>query len=131
MWLPCLSLGCRLHLALGPCTHRLPQMALGPPRYLDGRIRGSGQSAGFLPLCLPGPGWTSHRPRSSPQAYKFLYASRLADFGLASQALHYCEAVGTALLSQGESSHPVLLVELIKVSFCKGPPRLLYLQRSE
>ncbi|XP_036891123.1 protein transport protein Sec16B isoform X2 [Sturnira hondurensis] len=50
------------------------------------------------------------------QVYKLLYASRLADFGLASQALHYCEAVGAALLSQGESSHPVLLVELIKLA---------------
>ncbi|KAK1329249.1 hypothetical protein QTO34_011429 [Cnephaeus nilssonii] len=59
------------------------------------------------------------RPQSfipSFQVYKLLYASRLADYGLASQALHYCEAVGTALLSQGESSHPVLLVELIKLA---------------
>nr|XP_031291578.1 protein transport protein Sec16B isoform X1 [Camelus dromedarius] len=50
------------------------------------------------------------------QVYKLLYASRLADYGLASQALHYCEAIGTALLGQGESSHPVLLVELIKLA---------------
>ncbi|XP_036878247.2 protein transport protein Sec16B isoform X2 [Manis javanica] len=50
------------------------------------------------------------------QVYKLLYASRLADYGLASQALHYCEAIGTAILSQGESSHPVLLVELIKLA---------------
>ncbi|KAF0881000.1 SC16B protein, partial [Crocuta crocuta] len=59
------------------------------------------------------------RPKSfipSFQVYKLLYASRLADFGLTSQALHYCEAIGTALLSQGESNHPVLLVELIKLA---------------
>uniref|UniRef100_A0A8C4PRK4 Protein transport protein sec16 n=1 Tax=Equus asinus asinus TaxID=83772 RepID=A0A8C4PRK4_EQUAS len=59
------------------------------------------------------------RPKAfipSFQVYKLLYASRLADYGLASQALHYCEAVGTALLSQGASSHPVLLVELIKLA---------------
>uniref|UniRef100_A0A673UVN1 Protein transport protein sec16 n=1 Tax=Suricata suricatta TaxID=37032 RepID=A0A673UVN1_SURSU len=59
------------------------------------------------------------RPKSfipSFQVYKLLYASRLADYGLVSQALHYCEAVGTALLSQGESNHPVLLVELIKLA---------------
>ncbi|EPY78996.1 hypothetical protein CB1_000976021 [Camelus ferus] len=59
------------------------------------------------------------RPKSfipSFQVYKLLYASRLADYGLASQALHYCEAIGTALLGQGESSHPVLLVELIKLA---------------
>lgn len=59
------------------------------------------------------------RPKSfitSFQVYKLLYASRLADYGLASQALHYCEAIGTAVLSQAESSHPVLLVELIKLA---------------
>ncbi|XP_048081025.1 protein transport protein Sec16B isoform X1 [Ursus arctos] len=59
------------------------------------------------------------RPKSfipSFQVYKLLYASRLADYGLASQALHYCEAIGMALLSQEESNHPVLLVELIKLA---------------
>ncbi|XP_077757921.1 protein transport protein Sec16B isoform X1 [Canis aureus] len=59
------------------------------------------------------------RPQSfipSFQVYKLLYASRLADYGLVSQALHYCEAIGTALLSQEESDHPVLLVELIKLA---------------
>ncbi|XP_007935875.1 protein transport protein Sec16B [Orycteropus afer afer] len=59
------------------------------------------------------------RPKSfipSFQVYKLLYASRLADYGLTSQALHYCEAIGMALLSRGESSHPVLLVELIKLA---------------
>ncbi|KAM7336125.1 hypothetical protein ACRRTK_004618 [Alexandromys fortis] len=50
------------------------------------------------------------------QVYKLLYASRLADYGLASQALHYCEAIGEAVLSQGGSSHPVLLAELIKLA---------------
>lgn len=59
------------------------------------------------------------RPKSfipSFQVYKLLYASRLADYGLASQALHYCEAIGAAVLSQGGSSHPVLLAELIKLA---------------
>ncbi|XP_021538541.1 protein transport protein Sec16B [Neomonachus schauinslandi] len=59
------------------------------------------------------------RPKSfipSFQVYKLLYASRLADYGLASQALHYCEAIGAALLSQKESNHPVLLGELIKLA---------------
>uniref|UniRef100_A0A2K5LGX8 Protein transport protein Sec16B n=1 Tax=Cercocebus atys TaxID=9531 RepID=A0A2K5LGX8_CERAT len=59
------------------------------------------------------------RPKSfipSFQVYKLLYASRLADYGLVSQALHYCEAIGAAVLSQGESSHPVLLAELIKLA---------------
>ncbi|XP_033052510.1 protein transport protein Sec16B isoform X2 [Trachypithecus francoisi] len=59
------------------------------------------------------------RPKSfipSFQVYKLLYASRLADYGLVSQALHYCEAIGAAILNQGESSHPVLLAELIKLA---------------
>ncbi|KAL4674784.1 hypothetical protein H8959_018718 [Pygathrix nigripes] len=59
------------------------------------------------------------RPKSfipSFQVYKLLYASRLADYGLVSQALHYCEAIGAAVLNQGESSHPVLLAELIKLA---------------
>ncbi|XP_074164548.1 protein transport protein Sec16B isoform X1 [Sminthopsis crassicaudata] len=59
------------------------------------------------------------RPTSfipSFQVYKLLYASRLADYGLTSQALHYCEGISSILLSQTESSHPVLLAELIKLS---------------
>ncbi|XP_029416056.1 protein transport protein Sec16B isoform X3 [Nannospalax galili] len=59
------------------------------------------------------------RPKSfiiSFQVYKLLYAARLADYGLAPQALHYCEAIAAAVLSQGESSHPVLLMELIKLA---------------
>ncbi|XP_047377683.1 protein transport protein Sec16B isoform X1 [Sciurus carolinensis] len=59
------------------------------------------------------------RPKAfipSFQVYKLLYASRLADYGLASQALHYCEAIGAAVLSQGGSSPPVLLAELIKLA---------------
>ncbi|MBZ3887469.1 Protein transport protein Sec16B [Sciurus carolinensis] len=59
------------------------------------------------------------RPKAfipSFQVYKLLYASRLADYGLASQALHYCEAIGAAVLSQGGSIPPVLLAELIKLA---------------
>ncbi|XP_008046169.1 protein transport protein Sec16B [Carlito syrichta] len=59
------------------------------------------------------------RPKSfipSFQVYKLLYASRLADCGLVSQALHYCEAIGAAVLNEGESGHSVLLGELIKLA---------------
>uniref|UniRef100_A0A8D0H2T1 SEC16 homolog B, endoplasmic reticulum export factor n=1 Tax=Sphenodon punctatus TaxID=8508 RepID=A0A8D0H2T1_SPHPU len=49
------------------------------------------------------------------QMYKLLYASRLADYGLPSQALHYCEGIGITLLAQGQSSYPVLLEQVIKV----------------
>ncbi|XP_032660683.1 protein transport protein Sec16B isoform X3 [Chelonoidis abingdonii] len=59
------------------------------------------------------------RPKSfilSFQAYKLLYAGRLADYGLTSQALHYCEGIGTALLDQTHASHPVLLEQVIKLA---------------
>lgn len=48
------------------------------------------------------------------QVYKFLYASRLLDCGLASQAFHYCEVVGQAILRQKEPFF-VLTGEVIKV----------------
>lgn len=71
--------------------------------------------------CLFNSSWTD-RLRFSPhclllccvQVYKLLYASRLLDCGLASQAFHYCELVGRALLQQAEP-HAVLTAELIKV----------------
>uniref|UniRef100_A0A452H5A8 Protein transport protein sec16 n=1 Tax=Gopherus agassizii TaxID=38772 RepID=A0A452H5A8_9SAUR len=59
------------------------------------------------------------RPKSfilSFQVYKLLYAGRLADYGLTSQALHYCEGIGTALLDQTQASHPVLLEQVIKLA---------------
>ncbi|XP_045905744.1 protein transport protein Sec16B [Micropterus dolomieu] len=49
------------------------------------------------------------------QVYKFLYASRLLDCGLASQAFHYCEVVGQAILRQREPFF-VLTGEVIKLS---------------
>ncbi|XP_028856683.1 protein transport protein Sec16B isoform X2 [Denticeps clupeoides] len=49
------------------------------------------------------------------QVYKFLYACRLLDSGLTSQAFHYCEVVGKALLSEAEPCM-VLLGELIKLT---------------
>ncbi|KAK5906645.1 hypothetical protein CesoFtcFv8_004570 [Champsocephalus esox] len=49
------------------------------------------------------------------QVYKFLYAARLLDCGLSSQAFHYCEVVGRALLRQRES-YSVLTGEVIKLS---------------
>ncbi|KAK2889126.1 hypothetical protein Q8A67_014501 [Cirrhinus molitorella] len=48
------------------------------------------------------------------QVYKFLYACRLLDCGLISQAFHYCEVVAKALLKI-EEPHVVLLGELIKL----------------
>ncbi|XP_016329079.1 protein transport protein Sec16B isoform X3 [Sinocyclocheilus anshuiensis] len=48
------------------------------------------------------------------QVYKFLYACRLLDCGLVSQAFHYCEVVAKALLKI-EEPHVVLQGELIKL----------------
>ncbi|XP_020487698.2 protein transport protein Sec16B isoform X2 [Labrus bergylta] len=49
------------------------------------------------------------------QVFKFLYACRLLDCGLASQAFHYCEVVGQAILRQREPLY-VLTAEVIKLS---------------
>lgn len=52
----------------------------------------------------------------SPEVYKLLYASRLADCGLPAQALQYCEQIATALLGQDLASHSVLAQQVMKVS---------------
>ncbi|XP_040896746.1 protein transport protein Sec16B [Toxotes jaculatrix] len=49
------------------------------------------------------------------QVYKLLYATRLLDCGLASQAFHYCEVVGQAALRQ-EEPYFVLTGEVIKLA---------------
>ncbi|XP_056235430.1 protein transport protein Sec16B [Seriola aureovittata] len=49
------------------------------------------------------------------QVYKFLYACRLLDCGLPSQAFHYCEVVGQAILRQREPFF-VLTGEVIKLA---------------
>ncbi|NWQ93587.1 SC16B protein, partial [Burhinus bistriatus] len=48
--------------------------------------------------------------------YKLLYASRLADYGLPSQALQYCEQIATALLTHDPSSHPILAQQVMKLA---------------
>ncbi|XP_078498166.1 protein transport protein Sec16B [Lissotriton helveticus] len=48
------------------------------------------------------------------QVYKLIYASRLADYGLVSQAFHYCEGIAGAILAQEGAS--VLLAELFKLA---------------
>nr|XP_033771094.1 protein transport protein Sec16B [Geotrypetes seraphini]XP_033771095.1 protein transport protein Sec16B [Geotrypetes seraphini]XP_033771096.1 protein transport protein Sec16B [Geotrypetes seraphini]XP_033771097.1 protein transport protein Sec16B [Geotrypetes seraphini] len=61
------------------------------------------------------------------QVYKLLYASRLADYGLPSLALHYCEVIGSAFLDQNGTKHLVVLTELIKLAerLKLSDPRLL------
>lgn len=49
------------------------------------------------------------------QVYKFLYANRLLDCGLSSQAFHYCEVVGQAILRHQEPFF-VLTGEVVKLS---------------
>ena len=59
------------------------------------------------------------------QVYKLLYASRLLDCGLASQAFHYCEVIGQAILRQTEP-YFVLTEEVIKV-FTQASTQTIYL----
>ncbi|KAJ6654657.1 hypothetical protein lerEdw1_006679 [Lerista edwardsae] len=67
------------------------------------------------------------------QVYKLIYASRLADYGLAAQALHYYEGVGMALLAQNENTYPVLLEQVIKLAeqLKFSDPRLLDIPEQE
>ncbi|NXD15267.1 SC16B protein, partial [Nothocercus nigrocapillus] len=50
------------------------------------------------------------------QVYKLIYASRLADYGLTAQALHYCEKIATAVLEQGPASHPALTRQVMELA---------------
>ncbi|XP_068808091.1 protein transport protein Sec16B isoform X2 [Struthio camelus] len=50
------------------------------------------------------------------QVYKLIYASRLADYGLPAQALHYCEKIAAMLLGQGLTSHPVLARQVMELA---------------
>ncbi|XP_010077463.1 PREDICTED: protein transport protein Sec16B, partial [Pterocles gutturalis] len=50
------------------------------------------------------------------QAYKLLYASRLADHGLPAQALQYCEQIATVLLAQDPANHPILTQQVIQLA---------------
>ncbi|XP_013924031.1 PREDICTED: protein transport protein Sec16B, partial [Thamnophis sirtalis] len=61
------------------------------------------------------------------QVYKLIYASRLVDYGLVAQALHYCEGIGMALLAQNQNAYPVLLDQVIKLAdrLKFSDPRLL------
>ncbi|XP_061490179.1 protein transport protein Sec16B isoform X2 [Rhineura floridana] len=61
------------------------------------------------------------------QVYKLIYASRLVDYGLTAQALHYCEGTGMALLAQKQNTYPVLLEQVIKLAdrLKLSDPRLL------
>ncbi|XP_042320292.1 protein transport protein Sec16B [Sceloporus undulatus] len=61
------------------------------------------------------------------QVYKLIYASYLVDYGLTAQALHYCEGVGMALLTQSQNMYPVLLEQVIKLAerLKLSDPRLL------
>ncbi|XP_075997616.1 protein transport protein Sec16B [Genypterus blacodes] len=60
-------------------------------------------------------GSSKHFSIASFQVYRFLYASRLLDWGLTSQAFRYCELVGEAILRQKEPSF-VLTGEVIKLA---------------
>lgn len=50
------------------------------------------------------------------QVYKFIYACRLADMGLSSQAFHYCEVVSKSVLNHPSCYSPLFVSQLIEVS---------------
>ncbi|XP_064324514.1 protein transport protein Sec16A isoform X6 [Phalacrocorax carbo] len=63
------------------------------------------QSLGTQPGCLP-----------NFQVFKFIYACRLAEMGLAAQAFHYCEVISRTILKDPHYYSPVLIGQLIKMS---------------
>ncbi|XP_054704390.1 protein transport protein Sec16A isoform X9 [Grus americana] len=63
------------------------------------------QSLGTQPGCLP-----------NFQVFKFIYACRLAEMGLAAQAFHYCEVISRTVLKDPHYYSPVLIGQLIQVS---------------
>ncbi|KAM6047899.1 protein transport protein Sec16A isoform 4-T4 [Chlamydotis macqueenii] len=63
------------------------------------------QSLGNQPSCLP-----------NFQVFKFIYACRLAEMGLAAQAFHYCEVISRTVLKDPHYYSPVLIGQLIQMS---------------
>ncbi|XP_052523480.1 protein transport protein Sec16A isoform X7 [Tympanuchus pallidicinctus] len=63
------------------------------------------QSLGTQPGCLP-----------NFQVFKFIYACRLAEMGLAAQAFHYCEVISRTVLKNPQYYSPVLIGQLIQMS---------------
>uniref|UniRef100_A0A8C0GE75 Protein transport protein sec16 n=1 Tax=Chelonoidis abingdonii TaxID=106734 RepID=A0A8C0GE75_CHEAB len=63
------------------------------------------QSLGTQPCCLP-----------NFQVFKFIYACRLAEMGLAAQAFHYCEVISKTILKNPYYYSPVFISQLIQIS---------------
>ncbi|XP_028917776.1 protein transport protein Sec16A isoform X6 [Ornithorhynchus anatinus] len=63
------------------------------------------QSLGSQPCFLP-----------NFQVFKFIYACRLAEAGLAAQAFHYCEVISKTILQQPHQYSPVLISQLIQIA---------------
>ncbi|XP_067398292.1 protein transport protein Sec16A, partial [Emydura macquarii macquarii] len=63
------------------------------------------QSLGSQPCCLP-----------NFQVFKFIYACRLAEMGLAAQAFHYCEVISKTVLKNPYYYSSVLINQLIQIS---------------
>ncbi|XP_066436346.1 protein transport protein Sec16A isoform X2 [Eleutherodactylus coqui] len=50
------------------------------------------------------------------QVFKFIYACRLAEYGLAAQAFHYCEVISKTIIKHPSYYSPVLVGQLLEVS---------------
>ncbi|XP_044125140.1 protein transport protein Sec16A isoform X1 [Bufo gargarizans] len=50
------------------------------------------------------------------QVFKFIYACRLAEYGLSAQAFHYCEVISKTVVKHPSYYSPVLVGQLLEVS---------------
>ncbi|XP_056394304.1 protein transport protein Sec16A isoform X2 [Hyla sarda] len=50
------------------------------------------------------------------QVFKFIYACRLAEYGLSAQAFHYCEVISKTIIKHPSYYSPVLVGQLLEVS---------------
>ncbi|XP_075690735.1 protein transport protein Sec16A isoform X2 [Rhinoderma darwinii] len=50
------------------------------------------------------------------QIFKFIYACRLAEYGLSAQAFHYCEVISKTIIKHPSYYSPVLVGQLLEVS---------------
>ncbi|EMP34624.1 Neurogenic locus notch like protein 1 [Chelonia mydas] len=76
------------------------------------------QSLGTQPCCLPNFQASSGSVFFNvvSQVFKFIYACRLAEMGLAAQAFHYCEVISKTVLKNPYYYSPVLIGQLIQIS---------------
>ncbi|KAH0615452.1 hypothetical protein JD844_004699 [Phrynosoma platyrhinos] len=61
-------------------------------------------------------GFGVYTKKTTKLVFKFIYACRLAEMGLAAQAFHYCEVIAKAILKNPSYYSPVLINQVIQMS---------------